>query len=278
MTPVLPRTLADIRRLHESVALECKLAAGRDGKGALPDDFWPTYSAFANIRANWHESKPTPRMMKAVTPALVGWASAHHGRCKSTLQSVFQTRCLFFHANRKHRPVHVTRNPFDGHTFRNPGALRIPVAQALQGGVSDCRNRTMQQMFLMIGLGERAGSGMSRILHGWKALGHELRLTERYEPHEHTVLEMRWLTEPVAMGSPTSSEESSPESSPTSSPKTEEKIFQRLKESPDTTTQALADLLGISKRAVLKQVGKLKAQGRLRRVGPTKGGHWEVQP
>ncbi|WP_282096997.1 RNA-binding domain-containing protein [Stutzerimonas nosocomialis] len=28
--------------------LECKLAAGRDGKGALPEDFWPTYSAFAN--------------------------------------------------------------------------------------------------------------------------------------------------------------------------------------------------------------------------------------
>jgi predicted HTH transcriptional regulator len=24
------------------------LAAGHDGKGALPEDFWPTYSAFAN--------------------------------------------------------------------------------------------------------------------------------------------------------------------------------------------------------------------------------------
>jgi len=34
----------------ETLGLECKLAAGRDGKGQLPADFWPTYSAFANSR------------------------------------------------------------------------------------------------------------------------------------------------------------------------------------------------------------------------------------
>lgn len=38
----------ELSRLRESVSLECKLATGRDGKGALPKDFWPTYSAFAN--------------------------------------------------------------------------------------------------------------------------------------------------------------------------------------------------------------------------------------
>ncbi|EKD38594.1 MAG: hypothetical protein ACD_75C00682G0002 [uncultured bacterium] len=42
------RTLADIASLSETVDLECKLAAGKDGKGQLPADFWPTYSAFAN--------------------------------------------------------------------------------------------------------------------------------------------------------------------------------------------------------------------------------------
>src|SRR5690606_9862657 len=41
-------SLADLSLLRESVDLECKLAAGRDGHGALPEDFWPTYSAFAN--------------------------------------------------------------------------------------------------------------------------------------------------------------------------------------------------------------------------------------
>lgn len=42
------QSIADIQLLRESVDLECKLARGRDGQGALPDDFWPTYSAFAN--------------------------------------------------------------------------------------------------------------------------------------------------------------------------------------------------------------------------------------
>lgn len=41
-------SVADLELLQETVDLECKLAAGRDGKGALPSDFWPTYSAFAN--------------------------------------------------------------------------------------------------------------------------------------------------------------------------------------------------------------------------------------
>ncbi len=40
--------LEDLTRLVESVELECKLAAGQDGRGKLPDDFWATYSAFAN--------------------------------------------------------------------------------------------------------------------------------------------------------------------------------------------------------------------------------------
>ncbi|MCW8127610.1 RNA-binding domain-containing protein [Microbulbifer halophilus] len=41
-------SLEDIAALKESVDVECKLAAGRDGNGKLPKDFWETYSAFAN--------------------------------------------------------------------------------------------------------------------------------------------------------------------------------------------------------------------------------------
>jgi predicted HTH transcriptional regulator len=42
--------VSSIPLLRESVEIECKLAQGRDGRGELPQDFWPTYSAFANTR------------------------------------------------------------------------------------------------------------------------------------------------------------------------------------------------------------------------------------
>ena len=161
--------------------------------------------------------------------------------------------------------VQVVKQPA-GFVFRNPGALRVPAEQALQGGVSDCRNRTMQQMFLMIGLGERAGSGMSRILHGWKDLGHSLELAERYEPQEYTVLNMVWVLA------------SSVESSVESSVKTGTRILSLLSQNATLTVPDIAQHLGLSTRAVEKQLAKLKSQARLRRVGPNKGGHWEVLP
>lgn len=43
-------TLADIASLKESWQVECKLARGRHGEGALPEDIWETYSAFANTQ------------------------------------------------------------------------------------------------------------------------------------------------------------------------------------------------------------------------------------
>jgi hypothetical protein len=39
-------TLDDLANLRESVDIECKLAAGADGKGRLPREFWPTHRRF----------------------------------------------------------------------------------------------------------------------------------------------------------------------------------------------------------------------------------------
>ncbi len=153
-----------------------------------------------------------------------------------------------------------------GFSFRNPGALRIPAEQALQGGVSDCRNRTMQQMFLMIGLGERAGSGMSHIIHGWKDLGHDVRLLERYEPQEHTVLEMTWATTSHELDGVNDGLD-----------KVDQQILGLIRQNPAITLPELADSIGKSLRTIERRVGKLKNHA-LRRVGSDKTGHWEVLP
>ena len=51
----------------------------------------------------------------------------------------------------------------------NPGTLLVSETQLLQGGTSECRNRTLQRMFMRIGGGETAGSGFARIRDGWKS-------------------------------------------------------------------------------------------------------------
>ncbi len=40
----------NIAFLQENSELECKLAGGKDGNGAVPNDMWESYSAFANTR------------------------------------------------------------------------------------------------------------------------------------------------------------------------------------------------------------------------------------
>ena len=68
----------------------------------------------------------------------------------------------------------------------------------------------------------------------------------------------------------------SAKSSPISSPKTEDRIIELIRQDAVVSAESLGEALGITKRAVLKQIAKLKSRGRLRRVGPAKGGYWEV--
>ena len=54
------------------------------------------------------------------------------------------------------------------------------------------------------------------------------------------------------------------------------KILEILATDSHCTYDALAEKLGISRRAVTKQISNLRKEGKLRRIGPDKGGHWEV--
>ena len=51
--------------------------------------------------------------------------------------------------------------------FSNPGTLLLGIDQIMKGAVSECRNKTLQVMFAMLGYGEKAGSGIDKIYQGW---------------------------------------------------------------------------------------------------------------
>lgn len=58
--------------------------------------------------------------------------------------------------------------------------------------------------------------------------------------------------------------------------KTMEKIIFAIRENPTITASVLAESLSITVKGVEWQLKKFQDQGIIRRVGPDKGGHWEV--
>lgn len=70
----------------------------------------------------------------------------------------------------------------------NPGGFRVDMDKALAGGVSDPRNATMAKMFSLVEIGERAGSGLPKIVDGWRACGlPQPVIAESFDP-DRTVL------------------------------------------------------------------------------------------
>ena len=61
-----------------------------------------------------------------------------------------------------------------------------------------------------------------------------------------------------------------------SSEKSSEKILRHLRQESTLSARTLAERLSLSPRAIEKQIDLLKKDGRLIRIGPTKGGHWQA--
>lgn len=58
--------------------------------------------------------------------------------------------------------------------------------------------------------------------------------------------------------------------------KSREKIIALLSQDNTLSATALARRIGITPKAVEKQITRLKVDGALRRIGPDKGGYWQV--
>jgi predicted HTH transcriptional regulator len=54
------------------------------------------------------------------------------------------------------------------------------------------------------------------------------------------------------------------------------KILAEVAGNPYVTIEELAACVGISGRKIRENIKKLKTKGLINRIGPDKGGHWEV--
>lgn len=158
-------SIDDLALIKESVDLECKLATGPDGKGELPKDFWPTYSAFANsegglvvLGVREGNGMFTSVGIKDVAKVRRELFDGSNNRQKVSvhllsdelvrevpLDGATVLTIEVPRATRKQRPVHLTTNPFSGHTFRrlNDGDRVVPdeeVKRMLAEQVEDSRD------------------------------------------------------------------------------------------------------------------------------------------
>ncbi len=87
-------------------------------------------------------------------------------------------------------------------------------------------------------------------------------------------------TEPTTLKTTPENSTTTPETTPENSETTPEtsmvRIFRAVKKSPRITVSELSNITGLSIDGVKWNLRKLKSLGKIRRVGYTKGGHWEV--
>lgn len=78
----------------------------------------------------------------------------------------------------------------NGIIMRNPGRMLISIDDFYAGSHSTCRNPYIQKMFMLLGYGERAGSGADIIVKGWLKYNRERPVIVESVEKEETTLTM----------------------------------------------------------------------------------------
>ena len=119
------------------------------------------------------------------------------------------------------------------------------------GKKSVLRNPNIAKIFRFVRLAESIGSGFHKMIKGWEQhYGLEPRIEGDFDYYK--------ITFPTTQ-------------------KTVEKILEAIKSNPKITQNELAEIAGLTRRGIEWNLAKLKEKGILERIGPAKGGHWEIK-
>ncbi len=150
----------------------------------------------------------------------------------------------------------------------NPGGLARGMRIEELGRKSVPRNHLLFGLMQRMELVEKAGAGILRIINAMARYGLGKPEIEANDD---------WFS--ITFSRPDLQKKSFEDrgrGSEKGSVKSSEKILARITEKPGISAGELAKILGISSRAVEKQISRLKEKGTLKRVGPDRGGHWKI--
>ena len=197
------------------------------------------------------------------------------------------------HADYYGRRGIVIEKRFRHLTFANPGAMLMSKEDAVSGGNTEPRNTGIFNIFALVEIGERSGMGLSNLLAVCKKYGfYAPQIKETFDP-DRTIVELE-IAE-MATDSTISRKSDKPlqeldkklteglqeldknltiNSLDISS--TAKRVYKALSQDGTFTQQGLANKFGVSRVTIANATATLIKCGLIRRVGPTKGGHWEV--
>lgn len=173
----------------------------------------------------------------------------------------------------------VIRKDADSIVMENPGSIRTGKAQMLKGGISDPRNKALMKMFNLIGIGERAGSGVPDIYSVWEQQGwKQPEVIEEYSP-DRTILKLSLLRKvAIKSGDKKMAIKSGDKKKVTK--KTEQQLEHILKYmAPDQEykTSEIAEVLGVKESRARVLVSELVKTGKIEAVGKNKGRRYRLK-
>ena len=173
----------------------------------------------------------------------------------------------------------VIRKDADSIVMENPGSIRTGKAQMLKGGISDPRNKALMKMFNLIGIGERAGSGVPDIYSVWEQQGWEQpEVIEEYGP-DRTILKLSFVKKAaIKNGDKKAAIKNGDKKKVTK--KTEqqlERILAYMILGQEYKTSELAEVIGVKESRARALVNELVKSGRIKAEGKNKGRRYRLK-
>lgn len=173
---------------------EVESASERWSDRICPDGTWEAnlFQFYRRVLPRLQEVLPMPFHLK-------DGQRQDHTLAHVALREAFANLCVHADYNEE-ASLKVDKYP-NKIVFSNPGVLLITRDQFFRGGESVCRNTSLQQMFMMMGAVEKAGSGVDKILRGWQALHWKTPYPEeRFRPNKvELVMPLELLFDPQVL-------------------------------------------------------------------------------
>ncbi|MBO4874569.1 MAG: putative DNA binding domain-containing protein [Bacteroidales bacterium] len=173
-------------------------------------------------------------------------------------------------------PMHSTVRVFTNRIeFQNAGRFMFDLKDLRVQMHSMPRNPLLVKLFRFAKLSENAEYGIDRMLTWEKLTNNSVEFSSDLVCS--TVTYFRTVTTAdsnnITENHPGESAEKSAEKS---TEKSTEKILLYIRKKPTITIAELCEVMGMSDKGIRKNINVLKQKGILVRVGPDRGGHWEI--